>query len=56
MQIDEFKNKISKELSDILHPSIDKLTKLFEAEQNAIGLKERQCCDKTISKSKNINS
>lgn len=52
VQIDEFKNRISKELGDILHPSIDKLTKLFEAEQNAIGLKNGNVAIKPSVKAK----
>ncbi len=38
--IDEFKSNMSKELSGVLKPSIDKLTKLFDSEQNDIGLKK----------------
>ena len=39
IKLDEFKDKISKELETILNPSIEKMTKLFESEQNDIGLK-----------------
>ena len=39
IKLDEFKDKVSKELETILNPSIEKMTKLFEIEQNDIGLK-----------------
>ena len=38
--VDKFKSKVSKDLRDILKPSIEKLTILFETEQNDIGLKK----------------
>ena len=38
--VDKFKSKVSEELRDILKPSIEKLTILFETEQNDIGLKK----------------
>lgn len=39
-KIDEFKNEMSKGLSEILKPSIDKLTNLFDSEKNDIGLQK----------------
>lgn len=39
-KIDEFKNEISKGLSEILKPSVDKLANLFDSEQNDIGLQK----------------
>ena len=36
----KFKSKVSEDLRDILKPSIEKLTILFETEQNDIGLKK----------------
>ncbi len=38
--VDKFKSKVSEDLRDILKPSIEKLTILFETEQNDIGLKK----------------
>ena len=38
--VDKFKSKVSADLRDILKPSIEKLTILFETEQNDIGLKK----------------
>ena len=38
--IDKFKSKVSEDLRDILKPSIEKLTILFETEQNDIGLQK----------------
>lgn len=38
--IDKFKSKMSEDLSEILKPSIEKLTKLFDSEQNDIGLQK----------------
>lgn len=39
-KIDEFNSEVSKGLRTILKPSIDKLTKLFDSEQNDIGLQK----------------
>lgn len=38
--VDKFKSKVSEDLRDILKPSIEKLTILFETEQNDIGLQK----------------
>lgn len=38
--VDKFKSKVSEDLRDILKQSIEKLTILFETEQNDIGLKK----------------
>lgn len=38
--VDKFKSKVSEDLREILKPSIEKLTILFETEQNDIGLKK----------------
>lgn len=38
--VDKFKSKVSDDLRNILKPSIEKLTKLFDSEQNDIGLKK----------------
>ncbi len=40
IEIDKFKSKMSEDLSVILKPSIERLTKLFDSEQNAIGLQK----------------
>lgn len=39
-EIDRFKSKVSEDLRAILKPSIDKLTNLFDSEQNDIGLQK----------------
>lgn len=39
-EIDKFKSKVSEDLRAILKPSIDKLTNLFDSEQNDIGLQK----------------
>jgi AAA15 family ATPase/GTPase len=38
--LDDFKNKVSEGLKELLAPSIDKLSDLFENEKNAIGLEK----------------
>ena len=39
-EIDKFRSKVSEDLRAILKPSIDKLTNLFDSEQNDIGLQK----------------